>query len=745
MAFAETAKLAVQIDLGGNASAGLRGLQKQVNGLGSSVGRVGKGFGQIGAGVARAGLFVGGAAVAGLTGAAKAAIDFEDAFAGVVKTVDEADLAKAGLTFEDLSTAFREMATDIPITAVEFARLGEAAGALGVNAKDIETFVKTTAMLGVTTDLTADQAADSLGRIGTILDFTGKDYENFADSLVALGNAGASVESEIIEITKRFAAEGDAAGLATSEIAGLASAVASLGFAPERGGTALARVFANMGTDISLANKEGQAFAKTTGRSITDLQAALNRGEGLGIFLDVLESIRGLSATDANKVLASLGITNTSDRTIFRTMSAQLPFVNDQLEIAKNATGALLEEATKKFATTASKIQLFKNNIIEAGITVGEQFLPAVNRSLDAIISVLKDPTTKGDLKELGQGIGEAIDGIDWKQVVDGAKSFVGVLKGALDVTLAILKAANALPTELKAAAVAFLALNKVSGGLIGAGVGNVVGGIAETIVRGLGSKLPKVGSLFAQPVFVTNWPMGGLGGGAPAAAAGVGAGTLLAGAAVTAAAVAAVAVVQQQISRESSEHAAAIQSQTNQWLAHSPSRDQLVNGLNGVKQGITSITSNPLLTLVQGDALSTLQAMEGDISRQIAHIDQLRDQANRTKDDTVAAQNRTRDAALETKREAARGLSIVNTGVGRATAAAQETKRETSRGTAVVSAATRAVAPPIVSAIWAARPIVTTNVYVSGASVTKAQTSSKRTGSSGASRATDSNAARHE
>jgi TP901 family phage tail tape measure protein len=720
MAFAETAKLAVQIDLGGNASAGLRGLQKQVNGLGQSVGRVGKGFGQIGAGVARAGLVVGGAAVAGLGAAAKAAIDFEDAFAGVIKTVDEADLAKGGLTFDDLSDSFRRLSTEIPITAVEFARLGEAAGALGVDAKDIEAFTRTTAMLGVTTDLSADQAADALGRIGTILDFTGKDYENFADSLVALGNAGASTESEIIEISKRFAAEGNAAGLATEEIAGLASATASLGFAPERGGTALARVFANLGTDISLANKEGKAFASVTGRSIKDLQAALNRGEGLGIFLDVLKSIRGLSATDANKVLASLGITNTSDRTIFRTMASQLPFVNDQLEIAKDATGALLEEATKKFATTASKIQLFKNNLIEAGITVGEQFLPAVTRALDKVIGVLKDPGTKKDLAELGKNIGAAIDGIDWDKVLQGARSFAGVLKSALDVSLAILSAIEKLPTEVKAAGLALIGLNKVSGGLIGQGVGNVIGGLGETIVRGLGSKLPKVGSLFAQPVFVTNWPLGGIGGVPGAGGGGKGA----AASALAVGAVAPLGLIMDHLESKGGVSRSAFQDLKA--AGHSDAQ-AIVMATNGVSESVRRAAGKGMT--VGG----TLKAIVAAIPKQ-DNDPNTRQWRNDNKDRAkeiaaLRAENREKLAAiaLEVQRKGEQTASSVDQAKDRITTAQAETRRETTRGASLMSATTRGVAPPIVSAIHAARPII--NVNVSTTSITKVTTTSARYG----------------
>ena len=750
MGFAETANLAVRIDLEGNAAAGVAGLNRQVKGLGASVGRVGKGFGQIGAGVARAGLFVGGAAVAGIGAATKAFIDFEDAFAGVVKTVDETELRKAGLTFEGLATSFRDMATEIPIAATEFARLGEAAGALGVDAKDIETFVEVTAKLGVTTDLTADQAADALGRIGTILDFTGKEYVAFADSLVALGNAGASTESEIIEITKRFASEGKAAGLATEDIAGLASATASLGFAPERGGTALSRVFANLATNISLANSKGKAFASVTGRSVTDLQNALDRGDGLTIFTDFLKGLKGLSATDAARVLKAAGITNTSDRNIFRTMAGQLPFVNDQLEIAKDATGALAEEATKKFATTASKIQLFKNNLIESGITFGQEVAPAVNRALDKIITALKDPVFKSGLKQLGQDVGKAIDSIDWKSVLDGGREFVGVLKSALSFSMTILETLNKLPTEIKAAALGFLALNKVSGGLIGAGVGNVVGGLAGAAAQGLASRAPIVGRLFAQPVFVTNFPLGfggGLGaggaGGAAAALGGAGAAATVASVAAAALAVAGVIVTQQHFSNQSTGQAAAIKEGLDASIA-GKSLPELNAALAGVQQGIQRIQSNPLLALVQGEALTTLQAMEADLKTAIANPTNAlggqstqdldpntrqwrNDNPDRTKE---IAEERKQNAKLEALHyQANRNKDDTIAGIGETTRAALETKRETGRGASIVSTATRTGSGNIVSAIYANRPVTNVSVNVSSTSITKVTTTNARYG----------------
>jgi TP901 family phage tail tape measure protein len=747
MALADTARLAVRIDLEGNAASGIQKLNRQVGNLQGSVGRVGKGFGQIAGGLSRAGMFVGGAAVAGLTAAAKAAIDFEDAFAGVRKTVNEADLTKAGLSFDALAKSFREMSTDIPIAATEFARLGETAGALGVKATDIEEFTRVTALMGVTTNLSADEAADAFGRIGTILGLTGDDYEELADSIVAVGNAGASTEAEITEITKRFAAQAKAVGLNKEQMVGLASATASLGFGPERGGTALARVFANMSTNIALANAKGEALSDGLGRSIKDLQKDIDSGKGLDIFMDLLDEIKTMSPTAAARFLKDIGVTNTSDRTIIQAMSQQLPFVNEQLEIARKGQGALLAEAEKKFATTASKIQLFKNNVIEAGIAVGTEMLPAIGRGLDKIISVLKAPGTKSDLTQLGKDIGEAIDAIDWQQVIDGAKTFVGVMKSTLDITLKLLTALNGLPTEIKAAGLAFLAANKLSGGLLGAGVGNVVGGLAGAAAVGLASRAPGVGRLFAQPVFVTNWPMGmGMGGGLPGAAAGLGLKALLAGGALTALAAAAVVAVQQSISNRSTAQAGAIKTGLDSTI-NSKTDAEIAYALSAVNQGIADITSNPLLVLVQGEALATLQAMKADLEAQAkTPKNQLGGQSKQNFDpntrqwrndnkEQTAKLAAIREEQVRTATEVARTGGNTKSAVAdmkaRVVAAEAKTARDVYSGANRNVSATSRVAPPIVGAIRANRPITNVNVHVSNTSITRVSVTEARYGKS--------------
>ena len=74
--------------------------------------------------------------------AIKTAVDFESAFAGVRKTVDATEPE-----FRALERGIRDMAKEMPTSAAELARIGEAAGALGVEKGAILDFTRTMAMM----------------------------------------------------------------------------------------------------------------------------------------------------------------------------------------------------------------------------------------------------------------------------------------------------------------------------------------------------------------------------------------------------------------------------------------------------------------------------------------------------------------------------------------------------------------------------------------------------------------------
>lgn len=527
MGLADTARLLASLEL--DNSKFVRGVQGSLRSLGTldrGLGRAGKGVAQVGGGLLKAGAVIGTAVAGGLAAAAKASIDFEDAFAGVRKTVEG--------TPQELNEMYgelRKLATRIPVKFTDLAAIAEEAGALGVARQDVAGFTDVVARLSAATvGLSTDAAAEAFGKLGNVLfsqeekaDGLIDEYNRMGSALVALGNAGASSEGDIIEVAKRFGAAGKAAGLSAGEILGVSSALASLGVEPEAAGGALSRLFNNLTTNLSIGNEKAKAFAKTLGLTPKEAKKAFGK-DALGTFEKFLAKLSKLDKFQQAKVLKAAGINNIRDINAIRLLSQQYAELDRQVDLSTKAyeeNTELAKVSAQRFDTLKNKVITLKNLLFDSAVTLAEGFTPALGRAADKIRAIVSDPAGQQVLKDIGKDIGDAIDKIDWKGVLSGAKQMVDLFRGAADVALEIAKAINALPDAVKEVGIGFLALNKLSGGLIGAGLGNIAGGLAETVTRGLGSRLPgAAGRLFAQPVFVTNWPVGGLGGaggGAPA------------------------------------------------------------------------------------------------------------------------------------------------------------------------------------------------------------------------------------
>ncbi|RAG58057.1 phage tail tape measure protein, partial [Burkholderia multivorans] len=181
----------------------------------------------------------------------KAASDYESAFAGVKKTVDET----ATVSYKNLSDGIRQMAKELPASAVEIANVAEVAGQLGIKAEDILTFSRTMIDMGESTNLSAEDAASSIAKIANILGLTSDEYKRFGSSVVDLGNNFATTERDIVDMTNRLAAGGRLAGLTAPDILGLATAMSSVGIEAEAGGTAMTQTLTAIGNAVSLTGK----------------------------------------------------------------------------------------------------------------------------------------------------------------------------------------------------------------------------------------------------------------------------------------------------------------------------------------------------------------------------------------------------------------------------------------------------------------------------------------------------------
>jgi hypothetical protein len=185
---------------------------------------------------------IGAAPTLALVGATKAAIDFEDTFAGVRKTVD---LSEDG--FKQLSENLRELSRTSPVAVTELNRIAELAGQLGIaGVENITKFTKVITQFSEASGMASDQAAMSFARIANVMQEPIENIDRMGSVVAMLGDAGAATEPEILAFAERIAGAGKIAKLTTDEVFAIGSAMSSVGIEAEAGGTAVQKVLIKM-------------------------------------------------------------------------------------------------------------------------------------------------------------------------------------------------------------------------------------------------------------------------------------------------------------------------------------------------------------------------------------------------------------------------------------------------------------------------------------------------------------------
>lgn len=459
------------------ASGAIASVKKELGGLDRDLGRIGSKAGHNLARNIERGVVAAGAGIAaGATFAIMTAASFEQAEASIRKTVG------GSITEVDaLIAAVKNMSREVPLSFEELAAIAAEGGALGIATESLDEFTEIIARLGVSTDLTTDEAASAFGQLANVLGMSEADMQSFGDMLVALGNDGASTESQILDMTARFGAAGRAAGLSNAEILALASSTASMGIEAEAGGGALSRLFNNMTQDIALSTKQSGVLADTLGVSLAELRTRWDK-DAAGVFEDLLGHLNELDQFDKAKLLSDLGITNTRDLNAIMLLSAGVEEYERQLGVAETATGALDKESDAFFNTTQGKWETLKNNVRLAADVVGSELLPVVNDLMAEFVEWLSLDTTQAGIKEFAKDIAENardfagwLKDLDWGAIGNALSTAAGAAKGILDAFLS-------MPGWVQQVLAGGFVANKLTGGALG----DLIGLVGKGVIKGV-------------------------------------------------------------------------------------------------------------------------------------------------------------------------------------------------------------------------------------------------------------------
>lgn len=316
--------------------------------------------------------------------AVKSAGDFEQAMTGVAKTID-----MTSSEFEQMGLEIRAMARELPFAVEEIAGVAEAAGQLGVAKEDVLGFTKVMLDLGVSTNMSAEEASVAIARFSAVTGMSIKDADRMGAVLVEMGNNFATTEKEIMDMTSRLAGAGAQIGLTEAQIMGIATALSSVDIQAEAGGSAFSKLMINMQLAVATGSKELQAFAQVAGMTGEEFSRAFkdDAGSAISEFIQGLARIQA-EGGDVIKTLDDMGIKEVRLRdAILKTVGA-----SDQFSEAMKTAGqaweentALIEEAQKFYDTFNSKIQTTKNSLKDLGITIGNVLLPHIENFLDKI------------------------------------------------------------------------------------------------------------------------------------------------------------------------------------------------------------------------------------------------------------------------------------------------------------------------------------------------------------------------
>lgn len=410
---------------------------------------------------------------------AQASMDFESAMTGVAKTTD--------LTDDELSAmsdAIKEMSTEIPATTEELAAIAESAGQLGIHKESLLDFTEIMAMLGTSTNMTADEAATSLSRLANITGMSQEDFDRLGATIVDLGNNLATTEKEIVDMSMRIAGAGAQVGMTEAEIMSFSGALSSVGIEAEAGGSAFSTLISNMSLAVQQGGDGLEQFADVAGMSAAEFAAAFEE-DAAGAIIQFIQGLGNVESEgrSAIAVLDDMGLSDIRMRdALLRAAGASDVFTN-ALQIGSNAwdeNTALVNEASKRYATTQSQLTMMQNAYKNLKVAIGDAYTPALQKAYSVGTQVLN---------AVSQFIKQN------PALVNAVTAFVGVI-GAVTIALtaytAVVKIANAVTAAF--ATVSSVALGPIFA--VTAAVAAVTAGIVALATAAANDAVPSVSEL---------------------------------------------------------------------------------------------------------------------------------------------------------------------------------------------------------------------------------------------------------
>ena len=329
--------------------------------------------------------------------ATRTAIDFEAAIVRVGKTT-----GLEGAKLQALTDWIREFSLTTASSQTDLAIFAEQLGQLGVtDTNAMSRLIATVEMMANATELSADEVTKSMGRIATAFGYDlnteegVRSIERLSNVINKLENTTAASAGEIIEGLLNVASVGGMLDIPVQDMAAIVAQMESMSVASDAVGNRVTRFFQQLITKSADAAKFLKGFNVVAEDGVTILRsysgdeeeflAALNKDkvQVLNDFMDALSRVPAEQSTQAmaqwfdlvGQVGGKVGV-----------LAGNVKGLGSALRTAREEwekSNSLFEEYDKALMTTESHLKILRNNLNNAAITVGDTFLPVLNRLIE--------------------------------------------------------------------------------------------------------------------------------------------------------------------------------------------------------------------------------------------------------------------------------------------------------------------------------------------------------------------------
>lgn len=377
-----------------------------------------------------------------------AAASFERELANVAKTTDFTASALRNGTgeLEKLGAALLDISLRVDVTATDLAKIAAAAGQQGLGrfgVAGVVAFTDSVARMSSVLDVTAEQAANDVGKIVNIFRIPLNDIERAISTFNEVSNKSTASGQELLDVVKRI---GDAAGsLKLGESVAIAATALDFGTSPEVAGTAFARIF-------SAATEKADEFAKLLSSvpdqfgnrmtiSATEWITKL-KTDGVGAFKDFLATLRKLDQQSQQAAIVKLVGGGRIGALLNKFVQDSTNSVLER-NLAASAEGqqgiSALKEQSTVLNTLDAQAKILRNSFVKLGIDSAQALLGPLTQYAAQLSSALQQDNVKSFVGAAVSAVGDLVGAlvsavkfvadlnVNWENFIRVLKVFVAL------------------------------------------------------------------------------------------------------------------------------------------------------------------------------------------------------------------------------------------------------------------------------------------------------------------------------